>query len=273
MSEPALKKPVTGSRVGCDQSPHVQLNMNVRGLPTSATVAINERSDRLRSEGRRIFKMGLGQSPFPVPPPVVEALRQNAHQKAYLPVKGLPELRAAVAEHHCRTFGIDTTPENVLVGPGSKELMFILQLVYYGDLVISSPSWVSYAPQAQILGRRVHFLHTRAEEGWRITPELLDGLCRIDPTRPRILILNYPSNPTGTSYTADQLGELAELARKYRVVLLSDEIYGKLHHEGAHVSIVPRYPEGTIFSGGLSKWCGAGGWRLGVFVFPECLRW
>ena len=213
MSEPALKKPVTGSRIGCDQSPDVQLNMNVRGLPASATVALNERSDRLRSEGRRIFKMGLGQSPFPVPSPVVEALRQNAHQKAYLPVKGLPELRAAVAEHHCRTLGIDTTPEDVLVGPGSKELMFILQLVYYGDLVISSPSWVSYAPQAQILGRRVHFLHTRAEEGWRITPEQLDGLCRVDPTRPRILILNYPSNPTGTSYSADQLGELAELSR------------------------------------------------------------
>jgi len=63
------------------------------------------------------------------------------------------------------------------------------------------------------------------------------------------------------------------VADRYRVVLLSDEIYGKIHHDGEHQSIVPFYPEGTIFSGGLSKWCGAGGWRLGVFVFPRSLRW
>ena len=66
---------------------------------------------------------------------------------------------------------------------------------------------------------------------------------------------------------------MAEVARRYRLILLSDEIYGKLHHEGAHRSIAPFYPEGTIFSGGLSKWCGAGGWRLGLFVFPPGLRW
>ena len=259
--------------VGCEQAPDVQLNLNVRGLPPSATVAINERSDRLRNEGRRIYKMGLGQSPFPVPGPLVRELQRQAHQKDYLPVKGLPALKQAVAEHHCRTFAIDSTAEDVLVGPGSKELMFLLQLVYYGDLVVPTPAWVSYAPQAQIIGRPVRFLPTRAEDGWRVTPRKLDELCRADPDRPRIVVLNYPSNPTGTTYGPEQLGELAELARKYRVILLSDEIYGKLHHAGAHTSIVPLYPEGTVFSGGLSKWCGAGGWRLGLFVFPECLRW
>ncbi len=71
----------------------------------------------------------------------------------------------------------------------------------------------------------------------------------------------------------DRLKSLAEIADQNRVVLLSDEIYGKIHHDGQHESIVPFYPEGTIFSGGLSKWCGAGGWRLGVFVFPRPLRW
>ncbi len=115
--------------IGCDQSPDVQLSLNVRGLLPSATVAINERSDQLRREGRQIFKMGLGQSPFPVPGLLVEELQRNAFQKAYLPVRGLPELRRAVAEHHCRTFGIDCTPDDVLVGPGSKELIFILHLV------------------------------------------------------------------------------------------------------------------------------------------------
>ncbi len=255
------------------RGPEVQLNLNVRGLPPSATVTINEISDRLRSEGKRIFKMGLGQSPFPVPRPVVESLRANAHQKDYLPVRGLLALREAVARHHRRDFGIDRSPEEVLVGPGSKELMFILQLVYYGDLVIPTPTWVSYAPQAQIIGRHVRFLPTSARNGWKMTADQLDELCSVDPRRPRLLILNYPSNPTGSTYSELELKRLAEVARKYRIILLSDEIYAKLHHEGPHRSIVPFYPEGTIFSGGLSKWCGAGGWRLGLFVFPPGLNW
>ena len=258
---------------GCDLAPELQLNKNLRGLLPSSTLAINERSDTLRRHGRKVFKMGLGQSPFPVPNPVVEALRQNAFQKNYLPVDGLLELREAVATHHWRSFGISTTADHVLIGPGSKELMFILQLVYHGDLVIPTPTWVSYAPQAQIIGRPVRWLSTSAANGWRVSPEQLDELCRPDPARPRILILNYPANPTGATYSEEELAALAEVARTYRLILLSDEIYGKLHHDGDHRSIVRMYPEGTIFSGGLSKWCGAGGWRLGLFVFPDCLTW
>jgi len=258
---------------GPERSPRVQLNLSVRGLPPSATVAINERSDALRRAGRRILKLGLGQSPFPVPECVVDELRRNAHRKEYLPVKGLQELRAAVAENHERTFGIECSANDVLIGPGSKELMFLLQLVYYGDLVIPTPAWVSYAPQARIIGRQVHLLPTYYRNRWQLTAEQLEELCHADPGRPRIVILNYPANPTGTSYAERELRELAEVARKYRVILLSDEIYARLHHEDRHVSIVPYYPEGTIFSSGLSKWCGAGGWRLGLFVLPPGLHW
>lgn len=251
----------------------MQLNLNVRGLEPSATVAINERCDKLLRQGRKIFKLGLGQSPFPVPEPVVEALRRHAAEKDYLPTKGLPALRRAVADHQRRVYGIDCAADDVLIGPGSKELMFLLQLVYYGDLIVPTPAWVSYAPQARIVGRHVHFLPTRAAESWRLTARKLDKLCRADPGRPRILVLNYPSNPTAATYTRDELEALAEVARQYRVILLSDEIYAKLTHGGEHASIVPLYPQGTIFSSGLSKWCGAGGWRLGVFVFPRGLRW
>jgi aspartate aminotransferase len=116
-------------------------------------------------------------------------------------------------------------------------------------------------------------LHTHPENDWKLIPFQLEKLCESDPKRPRIVIINYPSNPTGSTYTEEELKALAVVARKYKLIILSDEIYGKLHHEGLHRSIVPYYPEGTIFSGGLSKWCGAGGWRLGMFVFPECLRW
>lgn len=255
-------------------SPAVYLNLNVRGLKTSATLAINEKSNALRAAGRHVYKLGLGQSPFPVPEPVRQALADNAHQKDYLPVKGLPALQDAVCDYMKRTRGLSFyRPEQVLVGPGSKELMFILQLVYYGDLVIPSPSWVSYAPQARIIGRPLVWLPTRTETGMGVEAAELERLCEQDPERPRLLILNYPGNPSGMTYTEQQLQELAAVARKYRVLLLADEIYAGLNFAGEHVSVAKYYPEGTIISTGLSKWCGAGGWRLGVFVVPETLSW
>jgi aspartate aminotransferase len=111
----------------------ISLNLNVRGAPLSATLLINEISNKLIGEGRKVYKLGLGQSPFPVPQMVVDELKVNAHQKNYLPVKGLPELRTAVADYHSRRNNIRRNAENVLIGPGSKELMFLLQFVYYGD--------------------------------------------------------------------------------------------------------------------------------------------
>jgi aspartate aminotransferase len=254
-------------------APHVHLNLNVRGLGQSATLAINEQSAELQRQGQKVYRLGLGQSPFPVPEHVAEALRRNAHQKDYLAVKGLPALREAISGFYQRTEGLEYKPENILVGPGTKELMFIIQLVYYGDLVIPTPSWVSYAPQAHIIGRHIRWLPTDPNTGLGVTPEALEEHCRIDPDRPRLLILNYPGNPTGVAYSEEQLQAIARVARRYRVLVLSDEIYSGTRFDGEHVSIARYYPEGTIISNGLSKWCGAGGWRLGAFAFPSSLRW
>lgn len=251
----------------------VHLNLNVRGLPLSPTLAINETSRDLISQGKEVYRLGLGQSPFPVPEPVVQSLKDNAAQKDYLSVRGLEELRRAITKYYLKRHGLEFDWKNILVGPGSKELMFLLQLVYYGDLVIPIPSWVSYAPQANIVGRPVRWVQTRRERDWLITPGDLERLCHKDPTKPRILILNYPNNPTGKSYPDETLKELAEVARKYHVILLSDEIYGEVNFSYEHKSIARYYPEGTIISSGLSKWCGAGGWRLGMTVFPENLTW
>ena len=249
------------------------LNLNVRGIRPSATLAINEESARLRAQGQTVYRLGLGQSPFPVPDTVVEALRANAHRRAYLAVRGLPALREAVADYHRRRRQhFECTAEDVLIGPGSKELMFLLQLCYYGDLVIPTPSWVSYAPQAHILGRHVRWVRTDAANHWRLTAHELDSLCRDDPDRPRLVILNYPSNPSGSTYDPAQLEELAQVAERYGVIICSDEIYAELHHQGRHVSIARYYPTGTIVSSGLSKWCGAGGWRLGTMTFPPGQR-
>jgi aspartate aminotransferase len=249
----------------------LSLNLNVRGMPLSATLHINELSNKLKQQGKKVYKFGLGQSPFPVPKVVVDELRINAFQKDYLEVKGLKPLREAVAEYHSRRNDIHCGTDSVLIGPGSKELMFLLQFVYYGELVIPTPSWVSYAPQAKIIGRQIAWIKTKEKNKWRLLPEELHKICEKDHYKPRIVILNYPSNPTGVSYSSEELQELADVARRHRVILLSDEIYGELNFKGDHCSIARFYPEGTIISGGLSKWCGAGGWRLGTFTFPDSL--
>ena len=253
----------------------VSLNMNVRGLEKSPTIAINERSQLLKKEGKTVYRLGLGQSPFPIPLKVVEALRESAQEKDYLPAEGLLLLREAVAGFHRRKNGAESTADCVLIGPGSKELMFLLQLAYYGELIVPTPCWVSYVPQANILGRKVILIPTGFQDRWKMSAAMLERYCaeEEDDFRPRILILNYPANPDGCTYEEQELKDLAEVARRYHVVLLSDEIYGELHHQGRHISVARYYPEGTIISSGLSKWCGAGGWRLGTFTFPRTMHW
>lgn len=245
-------------------------------MQQSPTLEINERCRRLESEGRNIFRLGLGQSPFPVPRPVVEELRRRAHEKDYLPVKGLHELRRAVADFHRANDGVDTDGENVLIGPGSKELMFLLQLTLNGELLVPSPCWVSYVPQARIIGENIHVIDTTFRDGWKITVDKLAklyGSADINNGLLKLLILNYPGNPDGGTYSKKELAAIADFARERGIYVLSDEIYGRLHHENGHVSIARFYPERTIISTGISKWCGAGGWRLGTFTFPPELRW
>ncbi|MEM1121968.1 MAG: aminotransferase class I/II-fold pyridoxal phosphate-dependent enzyme [Bacteroidota bacterium] len=249
------------------------INSNIIHLKPSATLAINERSNALLKEGKEIFKLGFGQSPFPVPDCVVAALKANAHQKDYLPVRGLETLRVAVANYHRRKLGIDCSREDVLIGPGSKELLFLTQMIYSGDLLLPRPSWVSYEPQAQLANKQHHWLLTKAENGYMLDASTLADYCQKHQVQSALLILNYPSNPTGSSFAEDQLQAIAKVARQYNLLILSDEIYGDVHHGGQHQSIAKFYPERTIISGGLSKWCGAGGWRLGTFVFPPNLQW
>lgn len=250
-----------------------QINRNITQLKPSATLVINERSNALIEAGKKVVKLGFGQSPFPVPPIVVNALKDNAHQKDYLPVKGLLSLRQAVAAYHHKKFSINASAEDVLIGPGSKELLFLTQMIYQGELLLPKPSWVSYEPQAHLARKSYHWLPTKVENGYLLDGKTLDDHCNQETGVPRILILNYPSNPTGSSLNAEQLKDIASIARKHKILILSDEIYGDVHHTGQHESIAKYYPEGTIVSSGLSKWCGAGGWRLGTFVFPKELRW
>lgn len=254
---------------------NVSLNLNIRGLGQSATLEIQDRVRAMRGDGRTIYNLGLGQSPFPIPAPVVDCLKLNASKHDYLPVSGLPQLRQAVAEYHRKKEGLEIDPRHVLVGPGSKELLFLLQLCYYGEIVVPTPCWVSYTPQARIIGRKVRLIKTSIENDWKVQPEQIVKLFEGDKDRyrPRLFVLNYPGNPTGVTYSADELKAIAEVAREYEVIILSDEIYNGLHYSGEHVSLARFYPEGTILATGISKWASAGGWRLGTFTFPKELEW
>jgi len=247
---------------------HPHLNQLVR----SATLAINERSAEMAADGQTIYRFGFGQSPFPVPDSIVSALQENAYRKNYLPVEGLFELREAVAAYHNDVDQIHIEPEGVLVSPGSKELIFTLQMAIKGSTLIPAPCWVSYVPQANLVQRDNQYIQTRFEDNWRLLPEQLDFAVK-QTSGPHLLILNYPGNPDGGTYSAEELKALANVARKNNVLILSDEIYGRLYHKGEHVSIARFYPEGTIVSSSLSKWCAAGGWRLGHFAFPKELFW
>jgi aspartate aminotransferase len=252
---------------------HVSLNPNLSKMGSSPTLALNERCRQMKKDGIEVFNLGIGESPFPVPGFIVDSLRQYAGERTYLPVKGLPELRSAVAEYHKRIDGINIRPDNVLVGPGTKLLMYLLQLSFSGETLVPTPCWVSYVPQARLVGAPLRLIETSYEEKWHVDAAMLAEACESEPKLPKLLILNYPGNPDGGTYSPEELESLAGVARKHGIIVLSDEIYAQMHHTGSHVSIAKFYPEGTIISSGLSKWAAAGGWRLGTFAFPENLKW
>ena len=236
-------------------------------IKTSSTLAINELSLKLQEDGKTIYKFGLGQSPFPIPDIIVKELQYHAHQKNYLDVSGLLELREVVAKYHSKKNKYSYTADNVIIGPGSKELIFQTQLIMDGDLLLPSPSWVSYEPQANIINKKIHWLNTTAKTNWHLSPQTLDELCKKLKIETKLLILNSPNNPSGTIH--GDLKTLAKVSKKHDIIIIADEIYAELDFTGEYKSLTHYYPEGTIISSGLSKWCGAGGWRLGTFIFPN----
>jgi aspartate aminotransferase len=243
---------------------------NLTKLKPSATLAINEKSKELISKGKKVYRFGFGQSPFPVPQKIVSTLKKNADKKAYLPMQGLPKLRDAISKYLTKKTKNSFTKENIIITPGSKEGMFLMHMAFNGDIILPAPSWVSYAPQAQIASNKVHWIQTTANNNWFPTAAELEKKIKLIKNKNIILILNSPNNPSGT--TCNNLKELSKVAKKYKIIILSDEIYTDLKFDNKYESISNYYPEGTCVTGGLSKWCGAGGWRLGFFAAPKQLN-
>jgi len=238
-------------------------------LEPSATLAINEKSKKLIAQGKKIYRFGFGQSPFPVPEKIVSVLKENASKKDYLPMQGLAELREAISKYLNKNTGNSFLKENIIITPGSKEGMFLMHQAFNGDIILPAPSWVSYEPQANISSNKVHWIQTSSDNNWFPTAKELEKKIKSIKNKNIILILNSPNNPSGT--TCNNLKELSLVAKKYKIIILSDEIYTDLKFNKKYESISSYYPEGTCITGGLSKWCGAGGWRLGFFAAPKKL--
>ena len=244
----------------------------LNSVPPSSTLVMNEQSRLMEESGQHIYKFGFGQSPFPVPPSMVEALRKNAGKKEYLPVQGLPQLRSAIADYYLNTEGVSCCAESIMIGPGSKELIYDVMMSIQANVILPAPYWVSYAPQAKLANRKVYHPQWIYDGEWRFPLEEVDIWLENNKNLPAILVLNDPLNPTGTGLSTSAQDQLAEIARKHDLIIIADEIYARLKYGDKHRSFASVYPEGTIVTGGISKWAGAGGWRLGVAVFPNELK-
>ncbi len=239
-------------------------------LKPSATLAINEESERLKKIGKKVFKFGFGQSPFFIPESIVNELEKNSNKNKYLSMQGLEELRSTIAKYLNKNNNNDFLSEDILIGPGTKELMFLTQIVFNGEILLPAPSWVSYQPQASIAKNKVHWIQTKNNSNWFPTAEQLENKIKSIKNKNLMLFLNSPNNPSGG--ICKNLKEIAEVAKKYKIIILSDEIYSELTFNNSYKSISNYYPERTIISNGLSKWCAAGGWRLGFYAVPKQLK-
>jgi aspartate aminotransferase len=253
----------------------LQLISSARTLPLSATLAMNEAVAKRRASGKETLHLGFGEAAFPLHPLLKTALAEAATRTSYAPVLGIPALRQAIADYLTRTRGIICSAEQVVVGPGSKPLLYALLHILEGDVLLPVPSWVSYAPMAHLAGKSVINVSTDVNDHHRLTPQGLSHAlkqARDNGADPRIILVNSPSNPTGSMFAPADVEALAVWAREVGITLISDEIYAELAHGWReHVSPVRFYPEGCIITSGLSKAFSAGGWRLGYAVLPATL--
>ena len=214
------------------------------------------------------YGFAFGQSPFPVPTLIQEALIKNSHKGEYAAVPGIPQLRNAISKYNKYYFSMDVTPERIYVGPGTKELIFNLLEILHGTVILPTPAWLGYLPQIRFLQKNYHMLPTRANK--KISPNDLRKLSLRLQDRQKILILNNPNNPTGLLYDQLELEEIADVCREQNIAVISDEIYAQTTFNfSKFVSMGKVYPEGTFVTNGLSKSHAAGGYRLGYVIFPQ----
>ncbi|MEV8020715.1 pyridoxal phosphate-dependent aminotransferase [Streptomyces sp. NPDC086554] len=240
----------------------------------SATLAADEAIARRRQAGEQVISMASGEIGLPVLPALRKKLAEAAGRNAYGPVAGSLALRTAVAGYWQRR-GLATDRDLVVCGPGSKPLLFGLLLAVGGDVVVPTPSWVSYAAQARLIGVRPIAVPILPGQGGVPDPDLLREAvtaARGAGHDPRSVVVTTPDNPTGTIAAPDTVRRLSEAARELDLVIISDEIYCDLVFDTAAtpaVSPAVYAPERTVVTTGLTKNLALGGWRIGVARLPD----
>ena len=241
-------------------------------IQESATLAIDGRIRARQAAGEPVLHLGFGEAGLPVHPAVAEVLASAAGRNSYGPVAGALDVRRAAAGYLERR-GLPTDPDQIVLAPGSKALLFALIATLPGDVVLPCPSLVSYAAQAALVDRRVISVPIPESAGGVPDPMLLDeavGRARSDGLDPGILVVTMPDNPTGTVPPGDLVEAVCEVARRHGLVIVSDEIYRDLAWPGHEVvSPAGLAPDRTAVTTGLSKAMALGGYRIGFARLPD----
>ncbi|MDI6642855.1 MAG: pyridoxal phosphate-dependent aminotransferase [Candidatus Hodarchaeaceae archaeon] len=242
----------------------------MESIPPSSTLRVLGLAKELERQGKKIIHMEVGEPDFDTPAHIKKAAEEALARgmTKYTPSAGLPELREAVAEH-LATKGIKTTAKNIIITPGAKHAIFCAMAATLdpGDeVIIPSPCW-TYEAMVRIVGGKPVFVKTSAENGFKLKVEDVQKM--LTP-KTRMLLLNYPNNPTGAVMRQREIRPLVDLATDRKLWVLSDEIYDCLVYEGEHASPMsfPGMAERTIYINGFSKAYAMTGWRLGYAAAP-----
>ncbi len=246
------------------------LSKRLAELQPSATIGLIGRINELRKQGIQVISFGQGEPDFPTPEPIkkagIDAIEKNLTR--YTPAGGIPELREAIAKQEAQATGLKWEAAHVVTTSGAKEALYLAfqAICNPGDeVIIPAPYWVSYIEQAHLAGAVPVIIPTDESTGFKITAEQLSA--HLTPNT-RALVLNSPSNPTGSVYNADELAALAEMLRPTEVIVLSDEIYDRVCYVpyARWLQVAP-YMEGqTLVFNGFSKTYAMTGWRVGYVL-------
>jgi aspartate/methionine/tyrosine aminotransferase len=244
-------------------------------LGTESAFDVFAKAQQLEAQGRSIIHLEIGQPDFPTPFSICEAAFRAMKDgyTGYTPAAGLLAFREAIAEHISTTRKVEIHPDEVVVTPGAKPIIFftLMALVNEGDEVIyPDPGFPIYQSVINFVGAKGVPLPLREEVGFRFH---LDDLLEAVSDRTRLLILNSPQNPTGGLLQAEDLAAIADLAHRHDFYILSDEIYSRILYEGNHSSLIqfPDMKSRTILLDGHSKTYAMTGWRLGYGIVPKHL--
>ena len=251
------------------------ISSRAASLAPSLTLAISAKAKELRAAGEDVIGFGAGEPDFDTPQHIKDAAAQALADgfTKYTPSSGIPELRQAVADKFQKDYGVEYEPSQVIVNCGGKHSCFnvIYATCEAGDeVIIPAPYWLSYPEMAKLAGAKRVILETTDATEFKVTPEQLREA--ITPNT-KLFILNSPSNPTGSVYTADEIKALGDVCVEKGVLIMSDDIYEKLVYDGAEFTSVTGFSEEhlahTIIVHGLAKAYSMTGWRIGFLAAPK----